>query len=100
MQDNINNENSVDNKDNKDNRDYGDNLLFSIKNNELLIDGMNGEQLYKINNTLNKKYVSNNKKYVGNKNKLPTKKKSHKLNIKQIKKQRKEKKTKAVLLIK
>ena len=57
MQDNINNENNVDNKDNKDNRDnrdYGDNLLFSIKNDELLIDGMNGEQLYRINNTLNK----------------------------------------------
>lgn len=90
MQDNINNENNVDNK---DYGDYGDNLLFSIKNDELLIDGMNGEQLYKINNTLNKKYIINN-------NKLSTKKKSHKLNIKQIKKQRKEKKTKAIILIK
>lgn len=80
-------------QDNMDNVNNVDNLLFSIKNQELLIDGMNGEQLYKINNTLNKKYISNN-------NKLPTKKKSHKLNIKQIKKQRKEKKTKAVLLIK
>jgi hypothetical protein len=81
-----------------DNKAY--NFTFSIKDNQLTIDGNNEEQLYKLNKQQNGENTSSNNQVIlkeKKKNEKHKKKKTHKLSIFKIKKKQKKSKGRGLL---